>query len=223
MEAILVNTGGGLVEGDHISIAVSVGPGARLIVGTQGAEKIYRSLTSETVVDTDLFVAEGAVLIWSPQETIVFDGAHIKRDQVVSVAKTSRFLASEVVVFGRVARGERFAYGQLKDSWTVRCEGQLLWVDKLRLLGDISQRTRRFSFGDSAGLGTIIYFGCDSSSILPQARDRAARLGGGATLVNGVLVARFLNDDEARLRAASSAFADGLRKTIVAAAERGAA
>lgn len=224
MEAILVNTGGGLVEGDHISVAIRVGVGARLTVGSQGAEKIYRSLTDATLVETNLTVAADGVLIWSPQETIIFDGAKVTREQRVAVEKTSRFLAVEVLVFGRIACGEQFTYGQLRDSWSIRCGGELLWVDRLRLEGDVkAKRTRRFAFGDSAGLGTIIYFGCDSSSLLPLARSCAERLGGGASLVNGVLVARFLNSDEAGLRASSSAFAESLRATIAASARLEAA
>ncbi|VFU09735.1 urease accessory protein UreD [Methylocella tundrae] len=215
MEAILVNTGGGLVEGDRISSEIRVREGARLTVTTQAAEKIYRSLTEETRITTDLAVAEGAQLTWAPQETILFDGARLRRRQCVSVTKTSRFLAAEIVIFGRIARGERFTCGSLRDNWAIRCRDKLLWMDCLRLdEGFLAEKARRFAFGDSAGLGTIIYFGPDSASILPVAQDAAARLGGGATLVNGVLLARFLNDDEAQLRAASFSFAEELHKSM---------
>lgn len=164
MEAIVVNTGGGLVEGDRISTMVTVGRGAGLHVTTQAAEKIYRSLTEICTVESDLRVAGEGLLLWLPQETILFDGARLSRLQIVSVENASRFLASEVVVFGRIARGEKFAYGQLRDTWSIRCDGKLLWQDRLRLEGDCAvHRTRRFGFGNSAGLATVIYFGREAA------------------------------------------------------------
>jgi urease accessory protein len=215
MEAIVVNTGGGLVEGDRISTMVTVGRGAGLHVTTQAAEKIYRSLTEICTVESDLRVAGEGLLLWLPQETILFDGARLSRLQIVSVENASRFLASEVVVFGRIARGEKFAYGQLRDTWSIRCDGKLLWQDRLRLEGDCAvHRTRRFGFGDSAGLATVIYFGREAASLLPLAQQAVARNGGGATFVNGILLARFLSDDEALLREASSALSDELRQAI---------
>lgn len=220
-EAILVNTGGGLVEGDRLSSTITVGSGARLHVTTQAAEKIYRSLTMNCIVTNDLHIDEGGLLLWLPQETILFDGARLSRRQSVSVAKTSRFLAAEVTVFGRIARGERVTCGQLRDTWSIRCEGKLLWMDCLRLDGDFSaHRARRFGLGDSIGLASVIYFGGDAASFLPLARRAAARDGGGATLVNGILLARFMNPDEGLLRQAASDLAADLRKAITASVSR---
>ena len=44
LEAILVNTAGGMAGGDRFDIAVTAGEDAQLLVGTTAAEKIYRSL-----------------------------------------------------------------------------------------------------------------------------------------------------------------------------------
>src|ERR1700704_1678328 len=43
LEAVIVNTGGGMTGGDRFTIELFVGEGASLIVGTAAAEKIYRS------------------------------------------------------------------------------------------------------------------------------------------------------------------------------------
>ena len=222
MEAVLVNTGGGLVEGDRVSCAISVGAGACLRADTQAAEKIYRSLTGICEVSCDLRVAVGGLLLWMPRETIMFDGARLSRKLDVSVEKNARFLAAEVLIFGRIARGERLTHGQLRDSWAIRCDGKLLWMDCLRLDDFTAHRARRFGFGDSAGLATVVYFGGDAERFLPFAREAAAANGGGATLVNGILLARFLNPDEALLRAAPAALAGELARLILANCSRDA-
>ena len=65
-------------------------------------------------------VGEGASLDWLPQETIVFQGARLKRRTVADVEPGGALLACEMVVLGRAASGERFVSGLLLDSWSVR-------------------------------------------------------------------------------------------------------
>ncbi len=44
LDAVMVNTAGGMTGGDRFDLAVDVGSGAKLTVTTAAAEKIYRSL-----------------------------------------------------------------------------------------------------------------------------------------------------------------------------------
>jgi len=43
LEAVIVNTGGGMTGGDRFAIDIAVEAGASLIAGSAAAEKIYRS------------------------------------------------------------------------------------------------------------------------------------------------------------------------------------
>ena len=58
-EAVLVNTGGGMAGGDRAAIEMTVGPGARALVTTQAAEKIYRCEDESVRVETRLAVETG--------------------------------------------------------------------------------------------------------------------------------------------------------------------
>ena len=73
LEAVILNTAGGMAGGDRFSIEVSVAPGARVVVTTAAAEKIYRSLEADSTVEVNLKIAAGGALAWLPQETILFD------------------------------------------------------------------------------------------------------------------------------------------------------
>src|SRR3984885_5336429 len=73
LEAVIVNTGGGMTGGDRFDIDIAVGAGARLTVPTAAVEKIYRPLGPDTDIDVKLDVGSGGALAWLPQETIVFD------------------------------------------------------------------------------------------------------------------------------------------------------
>ncbi len=93
--AVLVNTAGGLVGGDRMATEVKVGAGAAVTVTAQAAEKVYRSLGAETVVNNRLVAHEGAWLEWLPQETIVFDGARLRRRMRIDLSADARVLAGE--------------------------------------------------------------------------------------------------------------------------------
>src|SRR4051812_50204832 len=69
LEAVIVNTGGGMTGGDRFSIDMTVGAGARLIAGTAAAEKIYRSTGPDAEMDVTLDVHAGGALARLPPGT----------------------------------------------------------------------------------------------------------------------------------------------------------
>src|SRR5262249_56092175 len=79
-------------------------------------------------IDVAVGVEEGAALDWLPQETIVFEGARLRRRTVAEVAAGGALLACEMVVLGRAASGERFQSGLLFDSWAGRRARRLVWT-----------------------------------------------------------------------------------------------
>ena len=218
-QAVMINTAGGLVGGDQIDLSVRIGPGAAATVTTQAAEKIYRSLGQDCAVKAALEVAADADLEWLPQETILFDGARLDRRLKISLAPSSRLLATETVLFGRSARAERLSYGHLHDSWAIRIGDTLTWTDAIRLSGDIAAaRARPFGFGDAAGYATVVIAGRDAPTHLDAARAIAAASPAqhsGATLVNGILILRLMDADAARLRTAVAQAAAALRAIVM--------
>src|SRR5260370_6340149 len=121
-QAVLLTTSGGVTDGDALKMAIEIGPGATAVATTQAAEKIYRAAKGggHCAIDVAVRVGEGATLDWLPQETIVFQGARLKRRTVADVEPGGTLLACEIVVLRRAASGERFVSGLLLDSWSVR-------------------------------------------------------------------------------------------------------
>ena len=211
--AVLLTTSGGLAGGDRIALSVTAEPGAAATVATAAAEKIYRSLGADCTVAVKLEAGAGAWLEWLPQETILFDRARLRRRVGAEVAPSGRLLAAEMFVFGRVARGELFREGLLFESWRVRRGETLVWADALRLDGDIAAALARpASFGGADALTTIVYAGADAERHLALARDlaEAAPCRAGATLVNGILLARALGG-AGEVRATLANIVGGLR------------
>jgi urease accessory protein len=143
LDAVIVNTAGGMTGGDKFNIDISVGVGAGLTVTTAAAEKIYRSLAPDTQIAVKLDVGEGGTLAWLPQETIVFDQVRLRRSIDVNLAPRARLLLAEAVIFGRSAMGEAVVHGKLSDRWRVRVGGALAFAETIRFDGAIAQDLAR--------------------------------------------------------------------------------
>jgi urease accessory protein len=202
--AVLVTTSGGLAGGDRLRFTARIETGAAAVVTSQAAEKVYRSLGPECRCDVDIEVGDDAWLEWLPQETILFEGARLLRRTRAAVAPRGRLLACETVVFGRGARGERFASGLYHDGWRLSRDGRLIWADALRLEGDcLAQLDSPMAFAGAAALATVLYLAPDAAELLPSAQrlTEAARSRAGVTLVNGLLLARFMGKVPSLVRA----------------------
>ena len=125
LEAVLINTAGGLTGGDRLAWAVDLAADARAVVTTQACEKIYRSAGGLAEVSSRLRLGPAARLAWLPQEAIVFDGARLARRLDVELAEGAEVLVLEAVVFGRAAMGEQVVTAEISDRWEVRRDGRL--------------------------------------------------------------------------------------------------
>ncbi|EIT70901.1 MULTISPECIES: urease accessory protein UreD [Hydrocarboniphaga] len=216
-QAVLLTTSGGLTSGDRLDIDIVARQGSRLTVSTQAAEKLYRALAGEpdAQVAVNLRVEPGATLEWLAQETILFDRSRLRRRIDVELSTDARLLATESVVFGRSAMGERYESGRLHEAWRVRRNGRLVWADALHLEGPMrAHRETAFAVGDASACATLLYAGDDAAALLPALRERLSEEDAqiaAATSFDGLLIVRMLSADAARLREALKRIAAILR------------
>jgi len=206
LEAVIVNTGGGMTGGDRFAIDIALGEGAHLVAGTAAAEKIYRSNGPDAEMSLRLTVAAGAHLAWLPQESILFDRARLSRTIDIDVAGGASLLVAEAVVFGRAAMGEAMNEGLLADRWRVRRAGRLVYADSLRLDGAIADRLGQAAVTKGGiAIATVLIAPADDSQ-LPQKLEDVRALGDhfggevGISAWNGIAVARLCASDGAALR-----------------------
>ena len=205
--AVLVTTSGGLVGGDWLDISVSAGPDTAAMATAQAAEKVYWSAGKDSLINVRLSVGRGGRLEWLPQETILFDGARLRRQTTINLDPGARILAGEILVFGRIASGERLSRGLVREAWSVRRDDRLIWADALHLDGDLKDIfADPACFGGATAQATAVYVDDDPAAYLDLARslldEEDDGLRSAATVVNGVLVTRWLGHDPARLRRA---------------------
>lgn len=77
---LLLHPPGGIAGGDRLAIEVELQADAHVLLTTPGSGKWYRSVYGRAYQSIRLQVAAGACLEWLPQESLLFDGAHVEQD-----------------------------------------------------------------------------------------------------------------------------------------------
>ncbi|MEY9790669.1 hypothetical protein ABIE77_005228 [Sinorhizobium fredii] len=72
MEAVLINSSGGVTGGDRLEWSFAAGAGTSLTLTTQACEKIYKASAGTASITTHISVAAGARVDWLPQENDPF-------------------------------------------------------------------------------------------------------------------------------------------------------
>jgi len=204
LEAILVNTAGGITGGDRFSTRAEAGAGSHLRLTTQAAERAYRAQPGEVGrVTTRLSVEAGARIDWLPQETILYDGSALDRRLVIDMAADARLLLVEPVIFGRAAMGEVLRAAAFRDRIAIDRDGVPLYRDGVAFTGDIAARLARPGVGGGAGaMASLVYVGADAEAHLAPLRDLLPAEAGASLIRPGVLALRLLAPDGYDLRQA---------------------
>lgn len=200
LEAVLINTAGGVTGGDRFAAEVVLEAGSHAVLTTQACERVYRSAGGTAEVTNRLEVGAGARLDWLPQETILFDGGRLSRRLDAELAEGSELLAVETTIFGRTAMGESVRTGSFRDRWRIRRQGRLLFADDLRLEGEIAGLIARPAVLDgNAAMATVLLVSEGGERLLDAVRSLIGEAGG-ASFWNGRLLARVTAPDGFLLR-----------------------
>ena len=174
MEAVLINTAGGLTGGDEMDWSADLAPGGRLVLTTQACERIYRSLGGAATVHTKLTVGAGAHLDWLPQETILFEESRLDRRIDIELGSGASLTAVEAILLGRDAMGEVAPDARLRDNWRIRRNGRLIHAEATRLTGSLVERNGPGLLAGKRAFATVLHIAPDAEQCTAQlARIRA--------------------------------------------------
>lgn len=213
---LLLTTSGGIAGGDKLRFEIDWQEKTRAAVTTSAAEKIYRAGASDAArIDTYLTVAAGAHAEWLPQETILFRRSRLERRCRIDLAGDARMLAADMIVLGRAASGERYGEALLQDRWEIRRDGRLIYYDALRLDEENEDALANPAGFAGAGAFGLLLLAAPEAPVLAD-RARSVLPEGelcGVTVINDILIARWLAGDGASLRKWVAAMAGELRSS----------
>ena len=161
LEAVLINTAGGLTGGDRMDWLAEIAPHGKAVLTTQACERIYRSLGGPATVHTRLAVGVNAHLDWLPQETILFASSQLDRRIDIDLADGASLTAIEAILLGRDAMGEIALDARLRDNWRIRRNGRLIHAEATRLDGTLAERNGLSLLAGKRAFATVLHIAPD--------------------------------------------------------------
>ncbi len=131
----LLHPPGGLVCGDHLSINVHVENGAKLLVTTPSAGKIYRTDQHGHSQKQEIRIhcTNNAHIEWLPQENIIYDGANGEQELVLSTKSASSFFLWDITAMGRPATQAPFRRGTFTQKLNIMKDGLPYFHERVHL------------------------------------------------------------------------------------------
>ena len=169
-EAVLINTGGGIVGGDNLSIEVEAAKKTNTWITTQASEKVYKSSSEQSILSTKVTLEDNSTLFWCPKETILFHNSKLIRNLDFDIKSSSKLLIIENIVFGRLASGELNADCFFSDHWRIKRDEKLIFAENF-LFEDKKTMYRKTNLGNYRSLLNIMYLSKDSKNFLNKMRN----------------------------------------------------
>jgi urease accessory protein len=191
LQAVLMNTAGGLTGGDHVQWTATAMPGANLVLTTPACERVYRSIGGDARVENRLVAHEGAHIDWLPQETILFEGSRLDRRLEIELAEGATLTAVEAVLIGRQAMGEAAPTARLRDNWRIRRGGKLIHAEATVLSDDPTERSSLSLLDGAVAFATVLHVAPDAGRKLDAVRALLPQ-SGGASVIGERLTVRLL-------------------------------
>ena len=111
----IVNPTAGFFDGDRLDSNIHVATGAKLVLSTPSASRVYRTRSGAAAVSCQHFrVEENASLEWIPEPFIPHAGARYEQRTRIDLHPAASLLFFDWIAPGRVAMGEIFAWQELR-------------------------------------------------------------------------------------------------------------
>jgi len=181
----IMNTSPGLFAGDNLHQSLHLDASTSLYLTDQSATKVHRMAPgTQAQINTAIQVGDAANLEWLPEPEILYADASLTQSTRVTLHPTSRLFLSEMLVPGRLARGESYQFEQYCSRLQVQTPtGELLFADTLRLEGKQNPFDLSPLFSGLPVIAALILVQPDLDlSALMQALDQFAPLAGTALM-----------------------------------------
>jgi len=199
----LLHPPGGMVSGDRLTVSISVHDGARVLITTPGAGKVYRARGDQALQRQQNLIQVGphCSCEWFPQENIFFNGARARLETRLELASDSLFQGWEISVLGLPVNNLQFEEGEAIQRLLINVDGRPRLVENLTI--DPGSRQLLYHRAGMAGLPVSGLFVAgpnldQEDPSLSELLDRVRGLDApqdchwGVTVTGGFIVVRYL-------------------------------
>ena len=168
----VVNPTAGLFAGDIVDVCVHVCPGARVVLTSPSATRVFRARDSggEAQAVQSFVVESGGRLDVFPEIFIAHAGARYRQTTRIDVRTGGELFLTEMIAPGRTASGESFLYDRLEFSLDLVAANQLIARERYRLTPDSqSIQAMMRHFPNAYYASAFLVSSCPADDILQRA------------------------------------------------------
>ena len=129
----LLSPTGGVVQGDDYQIDVTLAPNTHATLTTQASTKVYAMPRQGATQSMRVRVGQDATFEYLPDSTILFRDANFIQGISLFLERGAKVALQEIVMPGRLARGETLVFTQYQSCIEMADSDGLLLYDTCRL------------------------------------------------------------------------------------------
>ena len=127
----VVNPTAGILAGDRLESAISIGSGAAVLVTSPSASRVFQMKEGEAESRQRFSVETGGWLEFMPEPLVLHRGSRFRQRTEIDVASGGELFFADLLMPGRIARGETWAWDKLRLELTLRVGGELILRERL--------------------------------------------------------------------------------------------
>lgn len=132
----VVNPTAGILAGDVLESEIAVRPNAAILVTSPSASRVFQMKAGEAVCRQRFEVAAHGWLEFMPEPLVLHRGSRYRQQTELTVAEGGELFFADLLMPGRLARGETWAWDALKLELSLRVGGELLLRERLDQSGE---------------------------------------------------------------------------------------
>ena len=155
----IMNTSPGLLAGDELNLSWQLAANTNLYLSDQSATKVHPmpQIATKALTNYQIEVHAGATLEFVPEPTILYTDSALEQNIQIKLHPTAKLFLSEIILPGRLARGEsyqfRYYFNRLRVTDLI---GKLLLTDAMRLEGKLNPFNNNQLFASLPIIGNAI-------------------------------------------------------------------
>ncbi|MDF2387863.1 urease accessory protein UreD [Nostoc ellipsosporum NOK] len=155
----IMTTSPGLLAGDRLNISLQLAANTSLYITDQAATKVHSMPIqgSKATTNYQIEIGEQATLEFVPEPIILFTDATLEQTTNIKIHPTGKLFFSEIILPGRLARGEIYQFNHYFNRLQVTSTTGELWlIDAMHLEGKLNPFTNSQLFASSPVLGNLL-------------------------------------------------------------------
>lgn len=154
----VVNPTAGILEGDRLESEITVGSGAAVLMTSPSASRVFQMRDGAAEGRQQFTVATEGWLEFMPEPLVLHKGSRYRQYTGIDVAAGGEIFFADLLMPGRIARGETWAWEKLRLELTLRVGGALILRERLDQSGlELKALASLAGAGEGACFANVVF------------------------------------------------------------------